>query len=59
MTAEKNALSMFTIDCQRKANDNAGIVARDRNCTITHLIKTACFDDEEIVRAYRKTTQRT
>ena len=40
------------IDCQMKSHDNGGLVARERNCTITVLTKKARFDDEQIVRAY-------
>ena len=34
------------IDCQSKSHDNAGTVARERNCTVTLLTKKANFDDE-------------
>ena len=44
------------IDCQRKSNDNAATVVRERNCTVTLLTKKAYFNDEEIVRAFRRTT---
>ena len=59
MTAGKDALSMFTIDCQRQSHDNSEKVHKERNCTIAILTKKARFDEEEIFQACRRTTQRT